>query len=1172
MISARKLRPSGGQPERQLRFALLFGLACCLLGSISLNAQDTSTAKIEGLHSGPPRLFAITGATIHVSPTETIEKGTVIVFRDKITLVGPDVAVPAGAQVIDATGKHLYAGWIDSYVPYGESISVPEGGSHYWNDRIRPELSVAELMKPTGIKSDEMLRAGITNALVVPTDGIIQGQASVVHTNGQTPDSSVVRADVAMNAILTSPRGFGRGGPPAPSPATPGPATPAPPPAAAQFVSRYPSSPMGAYALARQAFYDAKWYRDAWQVAERDQNVSRPERNQSLDALQPLLAGKMPLLVQTSNEFFALRASRFAKEFGLNYIVVGSGQEYRRVQEVAELKVPIVLPLNFPQPPTVTDTTAVLNTTLESLMHWDLAPENPRRLHDAGVSFVFSSQGLSRAGDLVGQVRKAIERGLPADVALAALTTGPAKLWGVEQQLGTISAGKFANFFLSDKPIFDKSAKITESWVGGNRLPLDTPKSRQFAGLWRVETTLGDKPEIFLIVREEPRVSGSLRTQVEANEEKPDVALQGAAIRDTQFSGSFKGDTLGVSGTHVLSFVVDQPGVGHGQLVLADGQIVSANVSRVGDAPAESGRSSSSVASGERGGGGERGASDRGGGRGFGRGRRGGGDEAVAADTAPSAATESKTTENKPADTSAVASTTAPNNGALYPVNYPFGDYGRAEIPAAPKSVLIKNVTVWTSGPQGNLPGGAILFGNGKIISVHPAGETLPEAELVIDGQGGHVTPGLIDCHSHMATDSGVNESGQAITAEVRIGDFIDARDISIYRQLAGGLTAANILHGSANPIGGQNQVIKLRWGLNDEQLKFAEAPGGIKFALGENVKQSGARTPSNRYPQTRMGVEQIMHDSFRAAQEYAAAHQRWQVDRQGLPPRVDLELEAIAEIVHGKRWIHCHSYRQDEILALIRVLDQYGIRIGTFQHILEGYKVAEAMAKHGAMASAFSDWWAYKVEVQDAIPYAGSIMHEQGIVVSFNSDDGELARHMNHEAAKAMRFGGVSEEEALKFVTLNPAKQLRIDQYVGSLETGKHADLVLWNGHPLETTSRCDQTWIDGRKYFDVVEDRTLVAEQAKMRAALVQRVLASGETMSRPGEERQDPSLSWPRYDEFCMAQYHRTRMQDCSGCDGCQVCQAAEDDDWACLLGDCQILGHQHNNRVHAHQNKE
>ncbi len=1170
MIDARKLLQRGGRPQRPMLFQLLFGLTCCLIGNLPGMAQDTTTAKTEGLHSGPPRLFAITGATIHVSPTTTIEKGTVIVLRDKITLVGPDIAVPAGAQVIDASGKHLYAGWIDSYVPYGESITLPEGGSHYWNDRIRPELSVADLMKPSGIKFDEMKRAGITNALLVPSDGIIQGMASIVHANGESGATAVVRADVAMNSILTASRGFGRGGPATPAPATPGPAIPAP---TVQNVSRYPTSPMGAYAVARQAFYDAQWYRNAWQVADRDQNVLRPERNQALDALQPVLDGEMPLLVQTSNEFFALRAARFAKEFGLKYIVVGSGQEYRRVQEVAALKVPIVLPLNFPQPPTVNDTTAVLNTSLESLMHWDIAPENPLRLHEADVSFVFSSQGLSRAGDLLGQVRKAIERGLPSDVALAALTTKPAELWGVDQQLGTVAAGKFANFFLSDKPIFDKSAKITESWVAGNRLQLDTPKSRQFAGLWRIETTLGDQKELYLIVREEPRVSGSLRSQIEASEEKPDISLQSAAIRDTQFSGSFKGDALGVAGSHVLSFVVDQPGVGHGQLVLADGQIVTANVSRVGDAPADSPRSSSVVASGERGGG-ERGSGERGGGgRGFGRGRRGGGDESAVADANPPAAGEAKSSETNSAD-AAVAATpqTKATTAAMYPVNFPFGDYGRTEIPVAAKSVLIKNVTVWTSGPQGNLPGGAILFGDGKIISVHAAGEALPDAELVIDGQGGHVTPGLIDCHSHMATDSGVNEGGQAITAEVRIGDFIDARDISIYRQLAGGLTAANILHGSANPIGGQNQVIKLRWGLNDEQLKFAEAPAGIKFALGENVKQSSARQPSNRYPQTRMGVEQIMHDSFRAAQEYAAAHERWQLNRQGLPPRVDLELEAISEIVQGKRWIHCHSYRQDEILALIRVLDQYGIRIGTFQHILEGYKVAEAMAKHGAMASAFSDWWAYKVEVQDAIPYAGSIMHEQGIVVSFNSDDGELARHMNHEAAKAMRFGGVSEEEALKFVTLNPAKQLRIDQYVGSLEPGKHADIVLWNGHPLETTSRCDQTWIDGRKYFDFVEDRALVAEQAKMRAALVQRVLASGESMSRPGEERQDPSLSWPRYDEYCMAQYHRTRMQDCAGCDGCQVCQAAEDDDWACLFGDCQILGHQHNNRVHAHQIKE
>jgi N-acetylglucosamine-6-phosphate deacetylase len=417
---------------------------------------------------------------------------------------------------------------------------------------------------------------------------------------------------------------------------------------------------------------------------------------------------------------------------------------------------------------------------------------------------------------------------------------------------------------------------------------------------------------------------------------------------------------------------------------------------------------------------------------------------------------------------------------------------------------------------------GSILLSSGSIAAIGSEIE-VPASARRIDAKGKHVTPGIIDCHSHMATDGGVNEGSQAITAEVRIGDFVDATDISIYRQLAGGVTTANILHGSANPIGGQNQVIKLRWGALPEQLKFDTAPGGIKFALGENVKQSNWSNPTDRYPQTRMGVEQLIRDAFLAAQQYGESWKQWETNRRGLPPRRDLELEALLEILNHERWIHCHSYRQDEILALLRTLESFRIQIGTLQHVLEGYKVAKEMAAHGAMGSAFSDWWAYKFETYDAIPFNGALMHRAGVVVSFNSDDAELARHLNHEAAKAVKYGGVSPQEALKFVTLNPAKQLRIDQYVGSLEVGKHADLVLWSGPPLSILSRCEQTWIDGRRYFSRDEDRQLRERDAKLRAHIVKQILASGEAAAKPGDVKKTERELWPRHDEYCGRHGH-------------------------------------------------
>jgi imidazolonepropionase-like amidohydrolase len=351
----------------------------------------------------------------------------------------------------------------------------------------------------------------------------------------------------------------------------------------------------------------------------------------------------------------------------------------------------------------------------------------------------------------------------------------------------------------------------------------------------------------------------------------------------------------------------------------------------------------------------------------------------------------------------------------------------------------------------------------------------------VIDATGKHLTPGILDEHSHIAIEGGVNEGTHAVTAEVRIGDVIDPDDINIYRQLAGGVTAAHLLHGSANPIGGQCQLIKLRWGAEPEELKFEGAPATIKFALGENVKQSnwGDRF-TRRYPQTRLGVEEIMRDAFQAALEYEAEWQRWRAlperERQrSIPPRRDLQLEALLEILRGKRLIHCHSYVQSEILMLMRLAEQFGFRVNVFTHVLEGYKVARELARHGAGASTFSDWWAYKFEVYDAIPYNPAIMHEQGVLVAINSDDAEMGRRLAQEAGKSVGYSGISEEEALKFVTLNPARMLRVDHRVGSIEVGKDADIVLWSGPPLSTRSVVEQTYVDGRCYFDRVRDEQL-------------------------------------------------------------------------------------------------
>ena len=406
----------------------------------------------------------------------------------------------------------------------------------------------------------------------------------------------------------------------------------------------------------------------------------------------------------------------------------------------------------------------------------------------------------------------------------------------------------------------------------------------------------------------------------------------------------------------------------------------------------------------------------------------------------------------------------------------------------SPSSALFTGFKLWTCSGKGILSGHDLLVKGGKIAAI---GQNLrakaPKNCKIIPGKGMHLTPGIIDCHSHSMILGRVNESTLPSTSMVRIADVVNSESINVERQLAGGVTACNLLHGSANPIGGQNAVIKLRLGSGPDGMLFEKAPSGIKFALGENVKQANwGDKYVTRFPQTRMGVKTFFTNRFTAARQYGL---RLSQARQGKGPpvRKNLELEAILEIIRGERLIHCHSYRQDEILVFLRTMESFGVRVASLQHVLEGYKVADEIARHGAGASTFSDWWAYKFEVYDAIPYAGALMHERGCVVSFNSDSSDHARRMNMEAAKAVKYGGLSEVEALKFVTLNPAKQLGIDEWVGSLEPGKDADLALWSTNPLDYRTVCRQTWIDGVLYHELKQTREREARRSAERAELI-------------------------------------------------------------------------------------
>ena len=1044
-----------------------FVVFCVLFCSSAWAWGETDTRPVEGLHEHVPSVYALTHAKITVEPGRVLEDATLVIRDGAIVAVGNKVDPPGDATVIDLSNKSIYPGFIDAY---GE-IAAPsiEGGAKHWNSLVTPELDLSQHYRPDEPTLEKLRRQGVVARLVAPSGGILKGRSLLVTTSNESGRNAIWKSEVALHLRLGVPRNRSRGG--------------------------YPNSPMGAVALARQTFLDAQWYRQAWAAYQANATLPRPDRNDALEALSESLATGQRVVIDGANELYLLRADAFAREFSLNAILRGSGQEYQRLDAVQATGRSLIIPVNFPKPPTVNSPELARAVELDELLHWELAPENPARLDSAGVRFAFSSSGLNDTNEFLAQIRQAVKRGLSSEVALRALTTVPAELLGVDERLGTLAIGKSASFFIADGDIFDKATRIHATWIDGKRFEITKPQPEDLRGEWKLTLT-GDEPVgkgLTLKLAGKPDKLTGVLVLPKQDSKSIEIKLDAISFTDPALTGRFSGKSLGRPGAIQFSALVipatDEGPSLTGTFVWPDGKSVRMLAVRTAvyrsNTLGDDKKASESTTED--------------------------GDEKKDPTKEETPASKNEKSEIKEAEI---------ENIAVSAVNFPLSAFGRASSPIQPKHLVIKNATLWTCSTQGVVKDASILISQGKIVAIGNALD-IPSDAVVINATGKHVSPGIIDCHSHMATDGGVNEGTQAITAEVRVGDFIDCDDIDIYRQLAGGVTTANILHGSANPIGGQNQVIQLRWGELYDAMRFASAPPGIKFALGENVKRSNmTEGTSERYPQSRMGVDQLIRDAFHAAKEYQQQWSRWELHHDTLPPRRDLELEAISQVLRGERWVHCHSYRQDEILALLRTCEEFGIKIATFQHILEGYKVADAMARHGAMGSSFSDWWAYKMEAYDAIPYNGVIMHKSGVVVSFNSDDQELARHLNHEAAKAVRYGQLEPEEALKFVTLNPAKQLRIDGRVGSLEPGKQADLVIWSGPPLSLLSRCEQTWIDGHKYFDIQEDLELRVAANGTRARLVQKVLLSGQPSKKGAEtEKPDESL-WPRVDIYCRA----------------------------------------------------
>lgn len=992
-----------------------------LLLSLAISWVIAQTAPTVGLRENTPTVHAFINARIVIAPGKAITKGTVVIRNGVIEAVGEKVSPPADARIWDMKGLTLYPGLIEISSDIGmpkppqpqttspfdisaqqpQQAEKPKGAAH-WNTRMHADLSADQEFIPDAKAAEKLRSQGFTLAVATPQRGIFRGTSSLVNLgDGPTTDLFVKRR-VAQHMSFEQAGGFSSG---------------------------YPNSLMGIIAFIRQSYYDTDWYRKAQEAyAKNPAGQKRPEANTALAALADAVQSRLPVVIDVTSDLNFLRAAKIGKEFSLNLWILGSGQEYRRLDAVKATRFPVIVPLNFPEAPAVETPEEAMNLTLEDLRHYDAAPENAARLQNTGIPIALTSAQLKDPATFLAQARKAVERGLNADAALAALTTTPAKWIGVEKSTGTIEAGKAANLVVTDGDLFAEKTKIQEVWIDGKRYEVKVPPLADVRGVWDLRTDL--ESGTLTLKGDVDKPTGTL------NIRGRDLRLATVTLIIGRLALTVTGDSIKIPGTIRMSATVSDKEM-FGILEVPDGSTFNWRAARK-EPPKE----------------------------------------------------EPDTTKPKKPEM------------ALSPVTFPPAEYGRTKLPDQLENVLIKNATIWTQGPQGKLLNADMLVTKGKIARIG-SNLSAPKDALVIDASNKHLSPGVIDCHSHTAAAS-INEGGQAITCETRIEDVLDPDDIWIYRQLAGGTTMANVLHGSANPIGGQNSVVKWRWGGLTEDLLMAGAPPGVKFALGENVKQSNFTTPRGtvpRYPQTRMGVDQLIRDRFDAALDYERTWKEWEKDKTKIPPHKDLELDCLLETVKGKREVHAHAYRQDELLMLMRIAEDFGFRIATFQHVLEGYKVADIMAKHGVGGSCFSDWWAYKMEAWDAIPGNGPLMHSQNVVVSYNSDNDQLASRLNWEAAKAVKFG-LSEEEAFNFVTINPAKQLKIDKWVGSLEIGKDGDFVIWSGNPLSTYTKCEQTWIDGKKYFDIQEDKQMQEQITKERAALIQKILASKkEKPTTPG-----------------------------------------------------------------------
>ncbi len=958
-----------------------------ICGSFTSQSQEYFP-KNDGVKTTNENYTVFKNATIHTNPESVIQRGTLVIQKGKIIEVGSTVTIPNNSVIIDLEGKHIYASFIDPFTSFGIKKPKKKGGSifapgsqpqwnasregYYWNDHIRPETNALTHFKYDPKKATEYVNQGFGVLNTHMPDGIVRGTGLLVALNNKGTKGDRLLSEGSSQFLSFTKSNASR--------------------------QVYPTSLMGAMALLRQVYHDASWYASG-KANNKDLSLEAINRNK-----------KLPQIFDAGSRINGFRADKVGDQFGIQYTIVGGGDEYARIAKVKATNAKYIIPLDFPEAYDVSDPYATSLVSLGDMRHWNQAPANPSVLAKNAVSFSLTTHKLKKLAGFTPRVLKAIEFGLDKKTALASLTTIPAKILGKSNLLGSLKKGAYANFLITKDEIFSKDNIIYENWVQGNKNTIHNMSVKDISGTYELavagktyDLSISGKPS-------KPKAEiklgeTKLGTKIDYKEDWVSITFTDVDTTKTQY-------------TRIVTTTRDASNLWRGKAILPNGA-----------------------------------------------------ETTFTAKKKPKAVTDNKTNK-KGSDKK--------EKPEVLPVTFPNIAYGNSTLPKA-KAILLKNATVWTNENEGVLQETDVLVKNGKIAAI---GKNLNAGNAkVIDATGKHVTAGIIDEHSHIAT-AAVNEAGHNSSAEVTIEDVVDPSDINIYRNLAGGVTSIQVLHGSANPIGGRSAIIKLKWGESANNLIYNDSPKFIKFALGENVKQSnwGSNT---RFPQTRMGVEQVYTDYFNRAIAYEKRK------KSGQPYRKDTEMETLVEILNGQRFISCHSYVQSEINMLMKVAEKFNFRVNTFTHILEGYKVADKMAAHGVGGSTFSDWWAYKYEVNDAIPYNAAIMHKQGVVTAINSDDAEMSRRLNQEAAKSVKYGGVSEEDALKFVTLNPAKLLHIDDRVGSIKVGKDADIVLWNDHPLSIYAKAEKTIIEGAVYFDLEKDtamrKSIAAEKNKLATMML-------------------------------------------------------------------------------------